>query len=120
VQRRLSWKSVRAQEISLEDLVKPMAWHYTTGTAAHSANKSLKGPGGHVRRLGFAETVGVGRGAGRFGMPVEKLTPWPAIAQAAHIAPKMARALEQAAVLMGANARVVRDARLGGHRGLRV
>jgi hypothetical protein len=118
--------------------VKPMAWHYTTGTAAvgimrdftirpatagiaateeavvwfstnphweHSANKSLKGPGGRVRRLGFADTVSVGRGAGRFGMPVEKLTPWPAIAQAAHIAPAMARALEKAAVVMGADAR---------------
>ena len=118
--------------------MKPMAWHYTTGTAAvaimrgftirpatagieateepvvwfstnphweHSANKSLKDPDGRVRRLGFAETVSVGRGAGRFGMPVEKLTPWPAIAQAAHIAPAMARALEKAAVVMGADAR---------------
>jgi hypothetical protein len=122
----------------VEDLVKPMAWHYTTGTAAvaimrgftirpatagieateepvvwfstnphweHSANKSLKDPDGRVRRLGFAETVSVGRGAGRFGMPVEKLTPWPAIAQAAHMAPEMARALEKAAVAMGADAR---------------
>ena len=97
--------TIRPATAGIEATEEPVVWFSTNPHWEHSANKSLKGPDGRVRRLGFAETVSVGRGAGRFGMPVEKLTPWPAIAQAAHIAPEMTRALEKAAVVMGADAK---------------
>jgi hypothetical protein len=93
--------TIRPATAGIPATEEPVVWFSVNPRWERSANKSLKGPDGSIRRLGFAETVSVGRGAGRFGLPVDKLIPWPAIAEAAHIAPKMVRALEQAAVVMG-------------------
>jgi hypothetical protein len=82
---------------------RPVVWFSTQPHWEQTANKLLKQQDGTLRSLSFEETIAHGGGGGRFGLPLDRLLPWPELALAANIGPQSVRALERAAQLLGAD-----------------
>ena len=81
----------------------PIVWFSTNQNWEPTANKALINDSGHATSLTMQETIQVGGGGWRFGMPTEKLIYYRKAIQAANISAGTARGLEQAARDVGSN-----------------